>query len=539
MRPVFRRAKLGELGIRLRRAFEGGKGAAPHAFEDDEGRDTQHAPVEPKSTEPTPVRPPLTGDRPVFVARNVDGLGERLRSICNAMALAEAFDGEFRVIWPDLRETLTQFHAILPADEFFTPQFVSRHVVDSTDLMAADPVLLADVKSGSELPVDRPILVPSHHLVQQMPEHFTRETATEAIRRVFRAIGFAPPMRRAVEAAQALDLPPEVASIHMRAGDIIYGMYRTMDDFHGKVVSYPVAEGIIARLQDKGVSPLIFGQDDSLSEWLCDTRGIMRADALRPADISSQTQQALFDICLLGRSTCIFAGSSGFAVMGSWLAGCKTEPPSSMISDEEAVDMIEASVLAPESDPRISPMQKAFAARDAFVWAKEPIATNPRLRRLLDAALENDPRNDFYRLIDALSYYATGDLDAGEGRLLDLFVDNERRLTPLWSSRSAQTDNRLKVFMPCLDAALEHDLPVARFLQAIFLAAEGDTSGAIAAYERYAAKRPARLAKVEAKYRPDLDYPESLLPAPPPKPANARRRAGQRKRAARNQPSAD
>ncbi|TDL81563.1 hypothetical protein E2L08_05440 [Palleronia sediminis] len=93
--------------------------------------------------------------------------------------------------------------------------------------------------------------------------------------------------------------------------------------------------------------------------------------------------------------------------------------------------------------------------------------------------------------------------------------------------------------MPCLDAALERDLPVARFLQAIFLAAEGDASGALAAYERYAAKRPARLAKVEAKYRPDLDYPESLLPAPPPKPANARRRAGQRKRAARNQPSAD
>jgi len=214
----------------------------------------------------------------------------------------------------------------------------------------------------------------------------------------------------------------DVTAIHLRAGDIVYGHYSRGNFFGDKAIPYPLAIDLIARLRAGGVTPLLFGQDADLLAHLRDDHGGYCADDIGDRSGFSPAQNALFDICLLGRCTRIIGGRSAFCKLGAGIAGIERELPASLYEADEAVGIIERHMSDPDASPLISGKQKVFAARYAFMLAGETIARGERFWRLLELARENDPENPLLQFVYACSLYEAGREGEAEAMLSDIFA---------------------------------------------------------------------------------------------------------------------
>lgn len=399
----------------------------------------------------------VSGGGPVFVARATDGLGPRLRNLMMAMVLADVHGGTFSFTWPSMNPQVRDLHAVTHAGEFFAEEFVQKHLIaeegfDPSQLVPL-PEAIEALASVGVAPGTK-ISVTTSFSKSEFARRFPGVSFDQQIAKAFASIQLTEKMETARAAAANAQLPTtEAAAIHLRAGDIVYGIHREMDSFHAKVVSYPLAIEMISRMKASGVTPVLFGQDPQLLAYLRDNHGAFCAADLGDREGYDDVQNALFDICLLGRCSRIIAGTSGFAVLGAWLAQVTLERPDRMFDAEEAVRMIEHHVLdAPPSSDLISPHQKAFAARAAFVLAGETIATREPFWRLLEAACTLDPVNPFLLFVQACSLYEDGKSEEAESSLAGIIAEpsdlRKRFLVLLRNKKPGRT-------LPYLDALAE------------------------------------------------------------------------------------
>lgn len=377
------------------------------------------------------TRPTVPSDCVIY-ACNRDGLGERLRAMMNAVRLAEYLDRSYVLSWPPLREQLAGQHAIIDYREFLSDDAVATRHID-VEAMKGRTVLSATkafdmVSSGDPLPDGCVINVNQTKISNQWPG---AEQGSSSYRDTFDALPLSPQFKAVCARAFEVPMPASTAAIHLRAGDIVYGMYRTMDDFHGKVLSYPLAEELARRVAADGLTPVFFGQDDDLLAYLADLSGGVVADSLIDKTGMTRTEAALTDMCLMSRNSRIYAGTSGFAVIAAWLGGINTTPPNKVFEPAVAVDLISAAILdTATTDDRVSDLQKAFAARAALVVGGADLPRDDRERRLMQTAWDLDRENDFYGLVMAADAYADARPGDGEAILLDVIRANNRRLRP-------------------------------------------------------------------------------------------------------------
>lgn len=410
----------------------------------------------------------------VMWSNNVDGLGERLRSILNAKVLAEHYDVALKVSWDELRSALAGEHAILPAQDFFSTEFYQHHVVDRDDY-AERPKLKLDaflklISEEKEIPEGSVVPVSQRRIKFQAPSLKSDTFDKASLKSAFEDLTFSQPIEEARAQAHGIALPPRCTALHLRAGDVIYGMYRTMDTFQGKVVSYPVSIEIIERLKADGQSVLVFGQDANLLKHLKEKYGVLLADDLGDRDNFSRAQNAIFDICLMGRCQRIFAGTSGFAELASSLALVDIDRPGSEFSADEAVEIISRHVLATDTSSLISGHQRAFAARAAFVLSKTLYAETDRFRALLDVMDQGDPTNGFYQLIVAAHRYRDGNAQEGEATLERAFrlpSEHIGRLNVCLRVVQASGELLVTPYLPAFDAAARDGLAYAALVCAI------------------------------------------------------------------------
>ena len=362
---------------------------------------------------------------PVFVAHRSDGLGMRLEAMVGAMILAELTGGGFRFAWPGVYERGRAYHDIDAAEDVFAEDFLQAHLIaqedfDETRLVALDDevgevLCQGRIAPGTMISVLK--FVSAKLVFRQAPFASIASRLVEA----FAGIGFSAPMEEARAMAAGAALPAaDVAAIHLRAGDVIYGHNAKTNLASDKAIPYPLAIDLIARLRAEGMTPLLFGQDADLLAHLRDEHGAYCADDIGDRSGFSPAQNALFDLCLLSRCGRIIGGRSGFCRLANRLAGrVRIKPLERLYEADEAVGIIERHLFDPDASPLISGRQKAFAARYAFMLAGETIARDERFWRLLELARENDPENAFLLLVYACSLYEAGREDEAEAMLWD------------------------------------------------------------------------------------------------------------------------
>ena len=429
-------------------------------------------------------------DSKIILARRGDGLGERLNGLVNAMHLAELLDVPFRFTWPEHQDD--DRHAIVPASEFFSAEFVAAHEIGHHD--TADGFPLADRKTTID--ALRQQLASAERGLRVRNRPMTIRNGADSIRTntadQFAKIGFHPRIEAAIEAARAVPLDARTAGIHLRAGDVLFGRFRVWTRPAHKVISAPVARELIERSRAEGREVLVFGQDTDLIGELCASTGATDAATLRPPGDLSPPEVAMFDMVLLSRCAPILAGTSGFAVQAAAIAGQPAMESRELI---EAVDVVRLTKrdLALHAD-RYDAAHRSHAWWWAYYVARNQVSFDEGAE-LLGESLKADPTNPRARVRLAALCYREGEVERGDDVVTDAVVADVAAGGELLGSASLLTnvgfggfDNQ-EIFAD-LERGAEEGAGPARVYRAVLRAQRGETSGAhddAAAFLAYAA----------------------------------------------------
>ncbi|MDR2341982.1 MAG: hypothetical protein LBD84_02935 [Campylobacteraceae bacterium] len=366
-----------------------------------------------------------------FIAMRTDGFGERLKAILNAMVLTEKFNGKFLFHWHEKFDN--GHHEIVEINKIFSEDFTSKYYIDITKLNKMKLVDLIDIVKlsgwmASEHIKEHDAIIVQQNISSQLSKEARKDIDfASGYKEAFKKIEFSEQLEYAKTYANSIQLGEHPVAIHLRAGDIIYGVYRIMGDYTRKVISFPIAERLIRDLQQQGYSPVLFGQDKKLLGYFKDNFGVTLSYELLNQSFSV-VQQAFFDIVLMSRCKQIFAGTSGFATVASWISGCQLIDPFKKFTKEESIEIINLAFKSRKFDNRISSLQKAFACWSYFYIYGEKCASNKKLWRFLNLAIKYDPENDFYHFVAACSFYDDKKAEDAEKILYERFLIADKQI---------------------------------------------------------------------------------------------------------------
>lgn len=456
------------------------------------------------------IRSKLRGDEssspePKFIlARQGDGLGERLNALLNAMRLATILDVDFRFTWP-VGLAKDRDHAIAPAEEFFSADFIAAHLIDHADTQDGFPTLTGP---ADDLDSMRKQLDAADRGLRATTRPLSTKIDPDAVPAVragfsaeFAAVGFHPDIEAAIAAAHAVPLGAGLVGMHLRAGDNLFGRYRTWTRHAYKAVPVPVARAIIERHQAAGREVLIFGQDVELIAELCSSTGATDAATLRPAVELSRPAEAVFDLSLMSRCDPIISGWSGFAIQAAALADKVVDNYADVISATEIVELTRADIAA--NGDRYSDTHRSYAWWSAYYAAQHDLSYEDAVQ-IVTAALDADPTNPRSRLRLAVLHYRQGDRKRGDDALVDALVADARadkatlESVLLFSLLTKGGFDSAEIFDD-FEAVAEAGPGPASLYRASLRARRGDADGArrdLEAFEIFAADEP-RLAGLD------------------------------------------
>ncbi|TDL81562.1 hypothetical protein E2L08_05435 [Palleronia sediminis] len=367
--------------------------------------------------------------KPVFVSRKRDGLGERLRGLVNAFAVADRFGGEVRFAWRLMGSAAQPFHAICEAEKLFSERFLERYLMspEAADALVCCPITDIESNGFGLVEPQQGYSVFQNPLTSMLPSYFSKEDLGSVLQTAFSKIEFSSEIANIREKVSGLKLPENAVAIHLRAGDIVYGKYRFSNDFRVKVISYPIAVEIIKTSHARNEKPVLFGQDRELIRWLADEYGAISSVELFDAVERDPLHLAMSEIFLMARMNRLVSGNSGFALLASAAGAVPHENPYLSRTKEENEAAVARHMLDRDFSAPPSLLQKANACCSMMYQRRGIIAKNREQIALLRNAIAYDPDNPFYRVSLAVSMLNRGSEDRAEKiitRLLNIHNAN-------------------------------------------------------------------------------------------------------------------
>ncbi len=374
------------------------------------------------------------GDKPVFIANRGDGLGERLRALINSMVLSEQFDGHFIFSWP-LSFSNSGFHAIDKPENVFSCDFIESHLVTRDMLNSCEIKDLRDTKdftalnNGSYKKIG--INLDQTSLKSQIKDKSLQlKNLSSEYKLAFEKINFNEGVTEAINLARSVQLKDKVLGVHLRTGDIVHGQYRYLDRYYSKVVPFYVLDVLIMHYSELGYSIVLFSQDNGACQYFKDKYGVLLSNDLVTEEYDD-IQRAIFDMVLMSRCNEIVGGSSGFAILASWIGNSKILKYTELLSKEEIksafMDSLEGQgILSSSFTP---PLLRSFSIAHYLQSFRDMTSLSERIN-LLEKCIEIDPINNFYRLLLALDSYKENNLKKADEIILEIV--NSKELTDIY-----------------------------------------------------------------------------------------------------------
>ncbi|MCZ8531492.1 discoidin domain-containing protein [Alteromonas sp. PRIM-21] len=356
-------------------------------------------------------KPDLTQgqDNTTFYSLRNDGLGERLKSLLNAMVLSKEYQSEFKFTWTT-PENLGPTHVIAAPDTTFSSEFLERHLIAEPPSDAHVLDKKPDFVNG-ELRVKSAIQVSQNSIYIQVPE-LKKHIPLKQFENAFHEIGFSDEVRDAIEYASKVTLKPNAVSVHLRSGDIVYGRYRHNDRYTNKVISWAQADFMVSSLKKQGLDVVLFGQSPQVCRTLADKYDCIYLNDHEQVQNFTALQLAFFDIILMSRTTRIFAGKSGFSQFAELIGGGEICAPDAEFDRAEMATHIEK-LLNEADEQAVDDLQIAFSCWH-YVYNFKDIVNSTQTVKLLEKGIEKDPDNLFYKIVLATLLFEKGDVDSAE-----------------------------------------------------------------------------------------------------------------------------
>lgn len=346
-----------------------------------------------------------------FISDRTDGLGERLRALTNAIYLASKYNARMFYEWKNRQSGARVFHSIEEEVDVFSPEFIDSHSYSANEIKLSqlDHVTqLGDLcKHGGYLSLseNHRIRVDQNPIYRHIPEircHYIQGGFKEAFSKIF----FSNRISERILFAKEVALPEKATAIHLRAGDIIYGngTLNKSARFCSKGIPWEIADSIIGQIRLEGRNVILFGQDTLLLSYLAAKHQAFLATNLLDSNAKSSIEIAIQEIFLMSRCSRILAGSSGFALLASSLAG-EIHDPISRLATFPVVTVLRS--LSHQLDDSISVEQQVFSLR--WIIGIHGCALSPKeLLEVAQHGLSLLPNDLFFFLTKASALSALG-----------------------------------------------------------------------------------------------------------------------------------
>jgi len=404
---------------------------------------------------------PAGNGLPCLIAHRTDGFGARLLVLVRAMEMAHRLDIDFAFTWAARGAKL--HHVVETPEETFDADFLKAHYLPDVDGgkycgMPAGVHTREDIIKiacgGQFVAVSR--------LDRDMEGQRSFSDA-------FARIKFSPRLESLRAQVEKISLSEKTVALHMRAGDIVYGVFRLTNQHTRKVISYPVARQMLLDLKTAGKIPVLFSQCAETGRLLAEDTGVSLSTDLLNMRFESDLEAAMADVFLMARCGRIYAGDSNFSILAAVAGGREfldlADVMDSAAQAEHIRRFFETSDIARPND-----MQLAFT-RWSGIHHGYPAHPGMDFMEYIEAALELDPKNDFYRLIKA-TFHAERKEAAEAERILVSIIEARSKAAEFSRSglagfmkRFANKVNRqTHVFLPALTRLAEQSQPAAYFL---------------------------------------------------------------------------
>ena len=348
----------------------------------------------------------------IFFANRLDGFGERLRAILNIISLSNKYNGDFYFSWQVMGDEHKAFHAIDKHNEVFEDSFSEKHIRNFKKIRSLNllPFKKDDCLNFNNVSCYDGILVDREYLEKK--RGFDYKTA-------FSEIKFSNKMLKAKKSAEKILLKGKTVALHFRAGDIVYGVYRFNNVFYTKVTPPYVIESLVKIFQNKGYEVLIFSQDYEFCKAVCEKYDLLFLHDIDERN-AGEAESALFDITLMSRCNCIVAGSSGFAIVASWLnEDINLISYTDILSKSEIKEAFNLSLRKSSiiNNININPLLKSFSLSHFYNEFQRDIEINNSVSMLYEC-VNIDSDNTFYKLLLSIALYRKGSFEVADEILL-------------------------------------------------------------------------------------------------------------------------
>lgn len=354
-----------------------------------------------------------------FVSNRTDGLGERLRSIVNALYLTHRFSGQFVFDWAVKTGGQAAFHSICELHDIFSDEFIQSHYAlhyaslldQAVEVQVEQLQALTDSSFLSEW---HKVFVPQMPIYRYLPS-LRSDIANGGFLNSFNAIGFSEQARSVISSVKAMSLPSDLLAVHLRAGDIMYGSFRLNARFCRKAIPYQLADSLLESFAATKQQVILFGQDNNLISYLAAKHGVLVASTLLNDLSSNSAHQALAEIILMSKCKQIIAGSSGFAILASSLAGETLVPINDYLSTSDISPIL--NTLGMTVDRRISVEQQIFSLRWMIGFHASTLSVT-QLEELCLAGLDLAPDDSFFTTVLSGCYANAGQITRAKEMLV-------------------------------------------------------------------------------------------------------------------------
>lgn len=315
-----------------------------------------------------------------------DGLCQRLLGMVNTIAVANYCGFNFGFTWKRLGD---KFHDVKDVNETFDHEFINSFYVNLEDRKTLDFLRYGDI-----------YITPDASLVIRNTEYID-------YKEIYNRIDFSEEIKLSIEYARKIShvFKDEFSSIHIRAGDIIYGVHRRSQQFIPKILQYPFILNILN--QEKSKNILLVGQDISFMQTLersFDSVKIL--ESYYPSDFTS-IQKIFFDIECLANCSRIYGGDSGPILLASKISKNHIINSHIQYTVLEKLRILEHFILSDNYFIKyLNPKVIAYACSAYLYYGFNNASVNTKnLIKVNNLAMICDTEIDIYKILDLFLQY--------------------------------------------------------------------------------------------------------------------------------------
>lgn len=352
------------------------------------------------------------------LANRTDGLGERIKAILKGIVLADILGVDFKFSWAKLGSTLQHdtFHSVVEKEKIFSAKFIERYYIDPPTPNSNFLVTEKEVFSLGKENLSNCIINVANAPLESISEEVKASISEFTYVKAFENIEFSPKYKEILDYSKQLVPSTDCIAFHLRAGDIVYGVYSDTDRFSDKVVPFGLVEKMISDNTDKTI--FVFGQDFEQLSYLKDKYGVMLAHELAQKYSGKASELAFFEMCLMSKFKRIIGFPSAFSFVPSMIGGGKVEHPLETYSRMEVFKVVSTS-LEDKDNVRYSIEQKFHSIIYLFkLYSHEMSSAQKRFYIL--TALSLRPDSWYFRIQNIINAVYTGEMAEAESSALTI-----------------------------------------------------------------------------------------------------------------------